>query len=51
MISGVIVETVNHRGTISFSYEEELKEMKEYFKEVREDKTPSIHDFDETAIR
>lgn len=51
MISGVIVETINHRGTISFSYEEELKEMKEYFKEVRADKTPSIHDFDETAIR
>lgn len=51
MISGVIVETVNHRGSISFSYEEELKEMKEYFKETRADKTPSIHDFDETAIR
>ena len=51
MISGVIVETVNHRGSISFSYEEELKEMKEYFKEARADKTPSIHDFDETAIR
>ena len=48
MISGVIVETVNHRGSISLSYEEELKE---YFKETRVDKTPSIHDFDETAIR